>query len=130
MIINENGKDREATKAEIAELQRAQANLAENPVPEAFAPVSRRQFFQGLAERDKITWDEAELVVVGGVPATFAAAINQMTADPLERRRYRTLVAGAASFERDNVLIEGIGTNYFGWGPAEIDEFFRYAVTL
>lgn len=92
--------------------------------------LTDRQFFQGLAEREIITWDEAEAAVqTGVVPQALEQLIEAVIEDPLDRRRALFLIKGAVTFEPSNPLVPMLSAR-FQWTPEQLNEFWRFCATL
>lgn len=92
--------------------------------------LSDRQFFQGLAEREIITWDEAFAAIqTGTVPQTLVDLINAAIEDEMDRKRALFLVAGAVTFEFSNPLVPMIGARY-EWDEEQLRDFWRFCASL
>ena len=99
--------------------------------PEAPPPtvISDRQFSQWLAEHELITWDEHEAWIgPGTVPAAILQAADQIE-DELGRRRARSLLIGATSFERGHPTTLQFG-GLLGFDEAQLDTIWREAAQL
>lgn len=101
------------------------------PLPEPPAPpihtISDRQFFQQLALEGIITEDQALASNAAVIPPPLLAIIDAM---PVEQQfAAKMLVSGATVYERNHPMTAAIGAAY-GWGDAQIDDFFRAASTL
>lgn len=76
--------------------------LAPVLVPET---ISRRQFYQELANRGMITKDEAlAAIVTNTLPAELEAMVDAIVDDEI-RWQARMLLAGAAEFKRNNWFV-------------------------
>lgn len=86
--------------------------------------ISRRQFFQVLADREMITREEALAAMARGeIPEDFETLIQMIADDELEWQA-RALIAGATDFERANGFVEFIGA-FKGMNSADMDQLWR-----
>lgn len=91
--------------------------------------ISRRQFFQqchalGLIEDADEALDAAAMMLI---PAAMLAVINTLPPDQITPAKF--LVRTAASFERDNVLVQAFGAA-LGKTSAELDALWAAAAGL
>lgn len=76
--------------------------LAPVAVPET---ISRRQFYQELANRGMITKEEALAAIVANtLPAEFAAMVDAILNEDIQWQA-RMLLAGATEFKRSNWFV-------------------------
>ena len=92
------------------------------PVP---PPISDRQFGQGLWTQGIITFAECQAFVsMGMIPAAMQTLIDALPDDdtgrPTARKTAIVFVSGAKEYDRDNPLVDQLGTAY-GWTPAQLD---------
>ncbi len=120
-----DGVDVEMTPEEEAEFLASLPVFVE-PVP---ASVSDRQFSQALAERELISWDEAEAWGARGeIPSGLLAIVEAMP-DEIDRRRTRMFLSSATAFERAHPTTVALG-RAMGMTDAALDDLWRFASTL
>jgi hypothetical protein len=90
-------------------------------------PISRRQFFEALANLGYITEDEAFAALSGTIPEAFQPLIESLPAD--QRFSARMLLAGATSFERNHPVVQAIGASP-EWGAQKVDALWLAASRL
>ncbi len=102
-----------------------------NPLPLPIAPpskISDRQFFQALALRGMLTFNEALLCVrTGELPMAFQSFLQTLTSE--QEFSARMLLSGAVIFERDHPLTKAFG-DWYGMSPENIDELWLEASNL
>ncbi len=77
--------------------------LAPVAVPET---ISRRQFYQELANREMITKEEALAAIVANtLPAEFASMVDAILDEDIQWQA-RMLLAGATEFKRSNWFVD------------------------
>ena len=94
------------------------------------ATISRRQFFQGLAQRTPplIAEEEALAAVTSGtIPAGMAALVAQLPAGAPFEAKMR--ISGDAKYHRHHPFTEQFAALY-GWTPAMTDEFWVFCAGL
>lgn len=99
-----------------------------NVVAEGYVPseISRRQFFQELANREMITKEEAlAAITVGTLPAAFDVLVSAILDEDIEWQA-RMLLAGATTFMRANWFVDYFAAMQ-GLPPAYMDDFWRSA---
>lgn len=89
--------------------------------------ISRRQFFEALANLGEITEDEAFAALAGSIPEAFQPLINGLPAD--QRFSARMLLAGASTFERNHPVVQAIGASP-EWGAQKVDALWLAASQL
>jgi hypothetical protein len=105
--------------------------LADGNTPDPYVPpapltpqipsLSRRQFFQGLANEGIIPEDDALAALAAVIPAPLLTLVAGL---PIEQQfAAKMLLAGAGDFQRTHPLTIAFGSAY-GWEPARIDTFF------
>ncbi len=103
------------------------------PLPAEPAPVpseiSRRQFFQELANRELITKEEALAAITSGtLPAEFEPLVAAILDEGIEWQA-RMALCGATTFERANWFVD-----YFaamkGFSAAYMDDLWREAFLI
>ncbi|PRA86946.1 hypothetical protein CQ054_07040 [Ochrobactrum sp. MYb29] len=93
-----------------------------DPVPDE---ISRRQFFQQLANDELITKDEAKAALQGGaIPVALQALITQLPEE--EQFDAEMLLIGAATFARAHPLCQKMRV-LFDWSNDQLDSFWRCA---
>lgn len=91
--------------------------------------ISRRQFFEGLAEIKLITKDEAfDAVASGVIPPALMAIVNGMT-DEDAKFKAKMLLAGATEYFRSHPLVMVFAVVQ-GMSEAEVDNFWRLCASL
>jgi hypothetical protein len=86
--------------------------------------ISRRQFFQVLADREMITREEALAGMARGeIPEDFEILIQMIADDGLEWQA-RALIAGATDFDRANGFVEFIAA-FKGMNAVDMDQLWR-----
>jgi hypothetical protein len=99
------------------------------PLPPGMPTISDRQFFQGLAESEVISWAEAEAAVgPGTIPTELLGYLNEIP-DENDRRRARMKVIGATTFRFDDPLVPLIAAKK-GWDEARLREFWTFCAAL
>lgn len=95
-----------------------------NPVlPAPLIPLSRRQFYEGLAGAGYITNAEALAAMAGVIPKALSD-LAATIADPQEQFKAMMLLAGGRDFIRTYPLVEQFGEAK-GLTSAQIDDLFR-----
>jgi hypothetical protein len=89
--------------------------------------ISRRQFFEALANLGEITEDEAFAALSGTIPEAFMPLINALPAD--QRFSARMLLAGATTFERNHPVVQAISASP-EWGAQKVDALWLAASQL
>ena len=97
-----------------------------DPVP---SEISRRQFFQELANRDLITKEEALAAIISGtLPTEFENLVVAILDEDIEWQA-RMALCGATTFLRTNWFVD-----YFaamkGFSSAYMDDFWRDAFVI
>jgi hypothetical protein len=88
--------------------------------------ISRRQFFQELANRKMITKEEAlAAITVGTLPAAFDVLVSAILDEDIEWQA-RMLLAGATTFMRANWFVDYFATMQ-GFPTSYMDDFWRSA---
>lgn len=99
--------------------------LEPSPVPQE---ISRPQMIMALRFLDKITEPEAiDAMTIGAVPAAVQAVFDTMS--PTNKFTATVRWAGASVIERDNPIVLALAASD-GMSETELDDFFRFAVTL
>lgn len=129
IYVTENGTTREATPEEAVEILAAQQ--AAFPPEPALVPseISRRQFFQELANRELITKEEALAAIISGtLPAEFESLVSAILDEDIKWQA-RMVLCGATTFMRTNWFVD-----YFaamkGFSPAYMDDLWRKAFLI
>lgn len=91
------------------------------PVP---ASLSRRQFFQIVAIKGWITWQEAEDAMGGAIPQALLGLIDELPLDDAQKFDARMLIKGATEFQRRHHLTYLLGYLFDLDDPA-IDDLYR-----
>lgn len=95
------------------------------PIPKT---ISRRQFFQQLANLGCITRDEAKAALQSGViPAALLTLISKLPEE--EQFDAEMLIIGAATFARQHPLCDKMRV-LFDWSSDQADSFWRSAAKL
>ncbi len=95
-------------------------------VPET---ISRRQFFQELANRGMITKDEALAAIVdNALPAEFSVMVQDIVDDDIQWQA-RMLLAGATEFKRSNWFV-GFFAAMKSLSASYMDDFWRSSALL
>lgn len=128
MLITVNGVTREATPEEAAEILAAQAAFPPEPEPVPHE-ISRRQFFQELANREMITKEEALAAITSGtLPTEFENLVSAILDEDIEWQA-RMALCGATTFLRNNWFVD-----YFAamkdFSSAYMDDFWRDAYLI
>lgn len=89
--------------------------------------ISRRQFFEALANLGEITEDEAFAALSGQIPEAFLPLINSLPTD--QRFSARMMLAGASTFERNHPVVQAIGASP-EWGAQKVDALWLAASRL
>jgi hypothetical protein len=89
--------------------------------------ISRRQFFEALANLGEITEDEAFAALSGQIPEAFQPLISSLPTD--QRFSARMLLAGASTFERNHPVVQAIGASP-EWGAQKVDALWLAASRL
>ncbi|WP_037069309.1 hypothetical protein [Rhizobium favelukesii] len=93
------------------------------------AEISRRQFFQVLANRQLISKGEALTAVTAGtLPAALDALVSQILDEDIEWEA-RMLFAGAQTFNRSNGFVDFFGAMQ-GMSTVDLDQLWRDASVL
>ncbi|MCF7646900.1 hypothetical protein KQ944_18050 [Bacillus subtilis] len=96
------------------------------PIPDE---ISRRQFFQQLANMEIITRDDALAALTSGaIPAPLQTIINGLPSDD-DKFNAQMLVIGAQTFNRTHPLAE-IVRQAMQWTVEQKDNFWRDAAKL
>lgn len=96
------------------------------PVP---ASISRRQFYEQLADIGKITQGEAfDATASGTIPPALNTILNGMTDEDAKFRAAMKLV-GSQDFNRDDPLVMVFAISQ-GMSEADVDNFWRAAANL
>lgn len=95
------------------------------PIPEF---ISRRQFFQILANKDLVSREDALVGMGGGLPAGFEALVDAIADDELQWQA-RAMLIGARDFYRANGFVDYIGAMY-GLDKEAIDQLWREAAKI
>jgi hypothetical protein len=99
------------------------------PAPLVPDGISRRQFFQELANRGMITKAEALTAVTPGtLPTVIEALVSQILDEEIEWQA-RMLFAGAQTFNRSNGFVEFFGAMK-DMSVGDIDQLWRDASIL
>lgn len=100
------------------------------PVPEPVpATISRRQFYDGLAEAGRISKAEALAAMkTGAIPVALQAILDGMTDDGARYKAEMKLI-GATDFMRDDPLVMVVAITQ-GMSEAEVDQFWRDCYAL
>lgn len=107
--------------------------LAWLPLPVSLEPVpseiSRRQFFQEMANRELITKEDALAAITSGtLPAEFETLVAAILDEDIEWQA-RMALCGATTFLRANWFVD-----YFaamnGFSPAYMDDLWRKAFLI
>jgi hypothetical protein len=112
-----------------------QAWLAEGNTPTPVPAVSplipsvimRRQFFQAAAILGLVTESDAELALIGTIPASLVTAIQSLPTAAQFGARME--VIGAQTFVRSDSMVSTIGS-LMGMTSAQIDSLFTLGATL
>ncbi|MCD1266085.1 hypothetical protein B5M44_19255 [Shinella sumterensis] len=102
-----------------------------NVVAEGYVPpeISRRQFFQELANREMITKEEAlAAITVGTLPGAFDVLVSAILDEDIEWQA-RMLLAGATSFMRANWFVDYFAVMQ-GLTPTYMDGFWQSAALI
>lgn len=97
-------------------------------IPDPAPVLSRRQFFQGLAEQGHITWAEAAATLTGVLPAELAGYLDSIP-DEAERSRAKFKAAAAAEFRIDDPLVPLVAAQK-GWDAAALRAFWDFCAGL
>jgi hypothetical protein len=124
-IKHVDGVDIEMTPEEEAEFLASLPGPAKPLVPHV---ISRRQFFEELADRAIITEADAlAALTVGTIPAVMMTLINGMPAKA--QFKAKMLLSGATQFERNHPLVEVFAQSQ-GMVKEDVDDFFIAAAKL
>lgn len=99
-----------------------------NVVAEGYVPaeISRRQFYQELANREMISKEEALVAITtGALPSAFEALVSAILDEDIQWQA-RMLLAGATTFLRANWFVDYFAVMQ-GLTPAYMDGFWRSA---
>jgi len=95
------------------------------PVPQT---ISRRQFFQHLANLYMITRDEALAAMKSGtIPTALATMIDALPAD--QKFNAEMILVGATEFQRDHPLVSMFASS-MNLSSSDIDTFWTAAAAL
>lgn len=110
---------------EVAALIKPAPVAAAVPVPDE---ISRRQFFQGLAEQSLVTEAEAlAAVATGTIPSGMTTFIDGLP--PEDRFGARMILSGSTVFQRSHPLTAAFGAMQ-GMTAAQLDDFWRFCAGL
>lgn len=97
-------------------------------IPEIIHPISRRQFFQGLALKQFISEDEALAAVqTGKLPKIFETLIDNFPEN--DRFSAKMFFAGASEFEFDHPVTQAIAASAT-WSKKDLSNLFKYCASL
>jgi hypothetical protein len=105
--------------------------VAATPEPEPVMPdLTDRQFFQGLAEEEIISWAEAEAAVgPGTIPQELLTILEAAITDPKELARARVKVTGAVTFRFTDALVPIVQAAK-GWSDDQLKAFWLFCASL
>lgn len=85
--------------------------------------ISRRQFYEGLAETERITKAEALAAIkTGAIPPALQLMLDAMT-DPDEKFKADMLLSGASEFQRSHPLVSVFAAAE-GMSEQDVDGFW------
>lgn len=90
--------------------------------------ISRRQFFQGLAEANFITYEEALAALDGTMPAILMVIIDAIV-DPKAKFEALAHLKGSTVFGRTHPLVPIFAATQ-GMSEADVDDFWRMCAAL
>lgn len=97
------------------------------PVPElppvVVTSISRRQFFEIIAIKGWISWQEAEAAMEGAIPQALLNLLDELPLDDEQKFRARMLIKGATEFQRHHYLTYLLGYLFELDDPAMDDLF-------